>query len=737
LGLDSLNLHAAWLNDSLSYSLSWNDMLHTEMNAGHISGFVELSAPGRFEAGIRNASAIVNGNKWSIGKGNHLVIDTTFITVTDLVFNGPGQEFRVDGTLSKKYSDTLSVDFKNWQLSNFDPLIGDESLVVHGTINGRLNLSNYVSPRIFADLDIAGLVFAGTGLGDMQINTHWNNQDNALLIDAKLFGEGSRDVSKVLDIQGYYYPFNKTSNFDVNIRAMNMKLAPAGPFLSVFMSGLKGLASGDLHLGGTWKKLELTGQLHLQRTEFVIDYLKTKYSLSHDIFFEKSRIYFHDLVLYDTLNNKAICNGELTHNYFRDLALDLDIRPEKILAVNLDRYQNSIFYGKAFATGEVRITGPLDDIDLQVSATTNSGTKIFIPINYSVDLSQSDFIIFKNLADTLTKPEEYKTVVKGLNLNFDLNVTRDAEIQLFLPGNMGFIRASGEGGLFMGIDPRGYFTIYGSYAIRSGQFQFSLQSLISKRFDITEGSRIKWSGDIYDAEVNITAKYKLKTTLSGLGITMIDEQATSQKVNVNCIIRMTGNLFNPDLGFSIEFPSLNEQTKQAVYAILDTNDAALMNQQAISLLVLNSFSTAGTTVGSPITSTSVLTNTLSSWLSQISNDFDVGINYVPGDAVSQEEVGVALSTQLFDERLTIDGNLDVSNSKSTQKSSSIVGDVNIEYRLTTDGRFRVKAFNRANNVSILQESSPYTQGVGVFYRKEFDNFKDFFKKKKKIAPVEP
>jgi hypothetical protein len=154
-----------------------------------------------------------------------------------------------------------------------------------------------------------------------------------------------------------------------------------------------------------------------------------------------------------------------------------------------------------------------------------------------------------------------------------------------------------------------------------------------------------------------------------------------------------------------------------------------MNQQAISLLVLGSFSSTGTGGTNPVNPAAIVSNTLSNMLSQISNDFNIGINYMPGDQVSSEQLEVALSTQLLDDRLIIDGNIDVSGSNSSsQKTSSIVGDINVEYKLTPDGRFRVKAFNRSNDLTLFNDYAPYTQGVGVFYRKDFNNLGELFRK---------
>ena len=58
--------------------------------------------------------------------------------------------------------------------------------------------------------------------------------------------------------------------------------------------------------------------------------------------------------------------------------------------------------------------------------------------------------------------------------------------------------------------------------------------------------------------------------------------------------------------------------------------------------------------------------------------------------------------------------------------------MNVEYKLTPDGKFRVKAFNKSNHDDLLKEiSSPYSQGLGLSYRKEFNTFADLFKRKKK------
>ena len=125
-----------------------------------------------------------------------------------------------------------------------------------------------------------------------------------------------------------------------------------------------------------------------------------------------------------------------------------------------------------------------------------------------------------------------------------------------------------------------------------------------------------------------------------------------------------------------------------------------------------------------------MSNQLSNLLSRISNDFDVGFNYRPGDELSNQEVELAFSTQFFNDRLILDGNLGYSDrenlSSEAQSTNNLIGDVSIEYKITKDGKLRVRAFNNSSQFSLVETNSPYTQGLGLSYKEEFDTYKEFW-----------
>jgi hypothetical protein len=205
------------------------------------------------------------------------------------------------------------------------------------------------------------------------------------------------------------------------------------PLLSSFSSHLEGFSTGKLSLHGTNAKPVVLGKLKLQRAAMMVDYLNVVYSFSNEVEFTENMIRFNELTVFDPNSNTAILSGGIKHNYFKNMSLDLTIKPDHFLAMDLNRYQNEMFYGKAFATGTVKLTGPFDNIAIDVDAKTEKGTKVSIPINYSVDVSQNDFIIFSNKADTVPVHNENELQVFGISLIIGMNITNDADIEIFLP----------------------------------------------------------------------------------------------------------------------------------------------------------------------------------------------------------------------------------------------------------------------------------------------------------------
>jgi hypothetical protein len=491
-----------------------------------------------------------------------------------------------------------------------------------------------------------------------------------------------------------------------------------------------------MHLKGSRSSPELTGNVKLRRTEFRINFINTLYSISDNIEFGPDYIGFDNVSVYDTAGQVAKVNGKIYHQFFKDITLDLEVTPSDFIGMSNTAAQSPLFYGVAIATGTTRITGPADNILLDVNARTNKGTKAIIPISYAADVSDNDYVHFKsNQPEGTVKPIP-RSEVSGFMLNFDLDVTDDALIHIYLPNQMGNIKVSGNGLMKLGLNSKGDFTINGIYTMNNGTFLFTMKNLINRTFRILEGSTIRWSGDLFDARVNIRATYQVRPKLNGLPSLTGDTSLYDQRVAVDCIIRLTGNLFNPDIKFSLEMPDASDEVKNLVFNSIDTTNEMQMTQQMISLLVLNSFSFS--TTGSSVTSSigistyDIIANQLSNWLSQISEQFDIGVNYKKGTSLTPEQLELALSTQLFNDRVFINSAFGVGTyGNSTSQASQLVGDVLIEVKITPDGHFRVRAYNKTNTSDLFNSNTPYTQGVGISYSKDFNKIGELFHRKHK------
>jgi hypothetical protein len=728
--MDSLVTTFRARNDSIIYSINWQNDNKDVRNYGDFEGYLSIYSPQRMELKFDHGTLAINDTLWWINESNLLRIDSSEFDFHEVTLYNESQAINVNGKITKNITDTLHIGFSNFDLAGLRPILRRIKIDADGQINGEIKVIDYYnSPSYLSDLTISDFYFNEEKLGEATLKINWDPANDAFDILGEIIYTGNIGKSKTLEVKGTYYPNRSDDNYDIRFKLNNYKLNTLQPFLKSFSSQLEGMANGEAMLTGSKEKPKLLGEINLLRTQLKIDYLNVSYYLADKVYLDDNVIYFNDITVYDTLNNTAKASGKIYHDNLRDFRLDLEFDVNNLVGLHTTRAQNEMFYGSALATGRVNLYGPLNNLNLDIIARTEKGTNVKIPVSYGTEVTENDYIVFvNNNTDTMITKSDYNVELNGISLNLDLKITHDADIQMFLPYNMGNIKGNGRGDIKMAIDPGGDFTMEGDYIINRGSFFLTLQNILNRNFEIRRGSKIMWTGDPYNAQINLKAVYKVKTKLGQFA----PEQDSATRVPVDCIIALSNRLLNPEIKFTVEFPDLKDDTKQFIYARLDTNDQAMMSQQMISLLVLNSFTDPSVASGSVGFNTfSLLTNQLNNWLSQISNDFDIGINYRPGNELTAQEVEVALSTQLFDDRVSVDGNVGMRGSEDTQKTNDLVGEVTVEVKITKDGRFRAKAFNKSNNNYLYKSYAPYTQGVGVFYTQEFNRLRDLFKKKNK------
>jgi hypothetical protein len=698
---------------------------------------------------------IVNRNNlWKLNPAV-VTVDSNALKISRFSISNNENYFLLDGAVSENTSDTLYMKFRGIDISPVNNLYeksqGNSAdiipLSIGGIINGSISLTDLYRNFMFeSDILIKDFTILQAKYGDIKISSSWNNAHRV----ADIYAYNNLNGVRMLDIRGFYDPDSKKVNLDAVTEKLPVDFL--NPLLKSFASGIAGSATGRINFSGEFAKPVLTGSVWGENATLKIDYLQTKYRFSDSIRFDRNGIKFNNIQVKDEKGNSAVLTGSVSHRYFQEWGVDINIKSTDCMVLNTKPKDNDLFYGMAFATGVTSIKTVGNLLKFDISAKTGKNTRFFIPLNTGMSVSENKFVTFVTPVTEEIKGDQVskKTTVTAstdMDIIIDLEITPDAEVQLIMDPKVGdIIKGTGKGNLNISLNPKGEFRMFGDYTIENGDYLFTLGSLVNKEFSVESGGKITFNGDVENADIDMKAIYKTKASLSDIMPELMLESKQSERIPVECQLLLTGKLFNPVVGFNIYLPTANEATRTYLRNMINSDEE--MSRQFLFLLVMNRFyseQAAGSrpvpagmgseTVG--VTTMEMLSNQVSNWLSQISNDFDIGVNYRPGSSTlpNSQELQVALSTQILNDRVKINGNFDVAGSQATGTTgaptgaNSITGAFDIEYSI--NDKIKFKFFNRSNDNFYMDNGILYTQGIGIFYRQDFNKLKDLFKKREK------
>ncbi len=726
---ENLELGLNVQNDSVYLELDW-DNFDEYRNSGDIqiaTKFfpVENRTIPRIESVIYQSDIILENKLWSLNNSS-IVVDNKEIKINKFSVTHENQTLSIDGEISEDPSKLLRFLISDVDISNFNSYIAFTGYQINGLLSGNGRVANiYENPSFRSSLSINKFKINNEDFGRFDISAIWEGRKNGFKIDG---------VNKFMKIRGSY--FSETDSLDFNFVMDNFNLEILEPYVSDFeISNLKGNIDLVVDARGSLSNPEISGYIEFEKTELVYDFLKLKANINDKVFITNNALLFEDFKIFDDYKNKAVINGGIYHKNFSDFKFDLMIDAKNMKLLNTSEKDNSLYYGTAFATGNVKISGDLEKFGIDVVAKTEPHTVFVLPMTSSYEGNTVSYVTFVEAEDSDNEIKNVKPINASSDYYFklDIEVTPDAEAQIVFDPKVGdLIKGYGSGNLKMEYTSDEEFYMYGEIEIVSGDYLFTLENIINKKFHIKPGGTIIWSGDPYEAKLDLDAIYYAKAPLIDLMSAVADSSNIYKKPsNVECHMHMTGSLMAPDILFSINVPNANEKVKTQLANM--TQDE--INKQMLYLLILNRFYNPDSENTSPqignttnafgVTSAELISNQLSNWLSQMSKDFDIGINYRPGSEVSERELEVALSTTFLNDRLLINGNVGMGESKSS--TSNLIGDIEVQLKVNKQGSFRVKGFTRAN-AETQAELGPYTSGVGVFYTEDFNTLNELIKR---------
>jgi hypothetical protein len=678
---------------------------------------------------------------WNIAGDNYFELKGNRLEVWNFHLYSALESFKLNGVVSENPLDFIELELERFDLSWLNPLIDDPATKLFGETNGKVKLYGlYSDPYAISDLRITDLTLNSELLGDFTIATSWEEEQRGIGITSALLIDGK----KTLDIVGAIYPYSETPFGGVRIRLDDLEAYMFSSYTASFMENLRGKINGNMEFKFVKGEPVLLGQLDIKDATFTLPETQVNYMFEgvSTVKFTENEISFSDVKLKDTKHGtKGKARGKINHKNLGKWSLDINIEANNLYSMNTTESDNDSYFGQAYATGTIRIHGPISKMMMRIDAKAEPGTHFYLPLYSSSEVGENSFVSF-------VKPDEVSAInrSKGLRDNktstfemiFNLEISPSTVVELiFDPTTGDIIKATGGGNMSVRLTPEYDIIMYGDYTIESGDYLFTLQNLLNKKFILNKGGTIKWDGDPYEAMLDLTASYNLRTNLRPLQIS--DSSRTKQAIKVD--LMMYNKLSAPNISFNISAPNAPAVTQQELNDVLN-RDQNELNRQVFSLLIMNSFLTPEyasmgsnpnyVSQGVTANTTEILSNQLSRWVSGISDKFDLGVNYEAGSEYERQQVEVALSTQLFNERVVLNTNIGVPLGSTT---SQIVGDMEVEYKASKDGNLRFTAFNRSVQYDPLQSQYTYKQGLGIVYRTSFNTWADLKEKirKKKEA----
>ena len=740
----NLLIENIWNGDHIDFSLDVN-----QQNYDHtlrLRSQVDFKKDSTY---IRFLPSVIQllGKQWKIDETNNIRLKGREWNIQRLKFTNENQSILLQGQLSNDADKKLNLVVSNFSLDILKSITG---LDLTGTVNGELIGGDfYHQLYVQNDVTISEFKIDQFLIGDMKGTNIWNQDKKRFDINMAIDRMGDQTLS----LGGYYHPAEDEGlHLVAHLNKTNLKIAE--PFLRGLFSHMGGTLTGQYNIDGTFQKPRISGEGTLENGQFQIDYLKTNYVANGTLGLSPDRIIFRDVLVTDTYGSKGTVNGFLSHQHFKNLGINLDGQFQNFQVLNTTSKDNSLFYGQAYATGLLKLAGPVNNMKITATARTEKKTRIFIPISGTQTVERKDFITFAPFSDstllskTITKKRKVQR--SGITMDLNLDITPDAYAEIIFDIKSGdIIRGYGKGEIKLQLDTKGEFNMFGLYEFERGFYNFTLYDIINKEFTINKGSRISWFGDPYTGTLNLTASYRQLASLAPIltDQTLASSVSVRRKYPVEVLLKLDGAMLSPQIVFDITAKELPDNLVaedgrplrlqfefDAFKARLDEQE---LNKQVFSLIILRRFSPpdAFSTNGSLYNSVSeLLSNQLSYWLTQVDSNLEIDLDLGTLDQESFNTFQLRLSYSFFNGRLRVTRDGSFSNQTNRSDVASLAGDWTVDYLLTPDGKFRVKMYSRSNINPLLTSvgnQNAVTTGVSLSHVQNFNRISDLWRSARK------
>ena len=758
-GKAALAVTANGINNQLDTDLGWKVLRDADFHGNlNLSTLLRRNDDGKvaFDISVNPTQLGFNDTVWQVEPAS-VAIDNGVIAINNMCGHSGEQFIKINGEISKNPESQVQLDLNDVSLDYVFETLNIDNVDFGGRATGRFFAKEVMSknPVLYTPLlHVDNLSYNNTVMGNADIKSSWLNEQKAVSLDA--------DISQANGLHSLIYGaiFIADDSLHLSFETQRANAAFLRHYMKAITSDLQGEVSGKAVIFGNFKTINLYGDVKVDSLRFKLDYTNVYYTAAGDsVHMKPDYIAFSDITLHDRDGHDAKLNGWLKHDCFHNPSFNFSITDAKnLLCYDTNPDINNVYYGTVYCNGSAFVNGGPGIVDIKVNMQTSHESRFTFVLSDSKDASEYNFITFRDRnkpllnTDTVAATDTIPEIVRQLtakaqvqkdgpptayNIDLQGDITPDVQLIIVMdPVSGDQIKCTGGGNMRLTYNNNNEMSIFGKYTLEKGNYNFTLQDIIIKDFTIRDGSSISFQGDPYAATLDITGVYSLNANIKDLDETFAqDKEITRTNVPVHALLYAKGPMNQPEISFDLEFPTLTTDAYRRIKSIISTDD--MMNRQIIYLLALNRFYTPDymNTTKQNNELTSVASSTISSQLSKIlgklSDNWSITPNFRSdrGD-FSDVEVDLALSSQLLNNRLLINGNFGYRDNTYNTRNTNFIGDFDIEYLLNKKGTIRLKAYNHFNDQNYYVRNALTTQGVGVMWKHDFDRPFDFLKRKK-------
>ena len=752
------NISGKVQNNILDYTLQLKDVKDKERYL--ISGTLQATN-GNNEVSFDPNNLLLNYESWKIKQDNLIRFGKNGIYADNFELSKDGSSIRIQSESSNRNA-PIAIDFKDFDIKTITSVVEKQDLQMSGKINGKALVKNVnTSPLFTSDLTIENFTFKKDTVGNViiKVNNAFANRYDAVI---SITGQGNQ-----VNLDGNYKTTD--SSFDMNLAIEKLNLKSIQGFTLDNLKESTGFFTGNFKITGNTTQPKVIGELQFNEIGFKATKLNSSFKSANDkIVFISDAILFDNFIIKDEKDNPLTINGKINSANFRNFGFDLALDADNFKAINSKAKDNAMYYGELYLDNHLKISGNFDNPVVEGNIKINKDTKFTVVIPQS-DPSIADregiveFIDQDNpqlLGEIALEEFTSESAIKGVNASVNIEIDKEAELSLVIDkANGDFLKLKGEAQLNGGIDPSGKTTLTGRYELSEGSYEMNFNS-IKRKFDIKPGSYILWTGEPTTADISITAIYKtdaapIDLVNDQLGTVTAEVRNTyKQRIPFETRLKMTGEIMKPTISFDIVLPEGNNSVSTE---IINTTQAKLaqlrqqpdeLNKQVFALLLLNRFigenpfaSEAGRANVSSLARESVskilsqqLNNLAGDLISGVEFNFDLNTSddYTTGQRANRTDLNVGISKKLLNDRLkvTVGSSFGIEGPQQVnQNANNIAGDVSLDYQLSKDGRYKIRAY-RLNKYQVALQGEVVETGIAFIITLDYNKFKELFSNSK-------